>query len=140
MNKYTANDEPFMEQFLVYAARGKCVRECKARSLPPKLRTPDTSVLKLFRRRVPFSYLHFAYYQVWQSQHKHACDTKSMANMPNTYVASNPGFLSQILAHTFGVFPLELRDTIWDGKPRYEALKYLPGCTSVCMTYHFTWI
>lgn len=66
VNKYAANIGPFMEQFLVYAARGRCVRECKARSLPPKLRTPDTSVLKLFRRRVPFSYLHYAYYQVWQ--------------------------------------------------------------------------
>lgn len=66
VNKYAANIGPFMEQFLVYAASGRCVRECKARSLPPKLRTPDTSVLKLFRRRVPFSYLHYAYYQVWQ--------------------------------------------------------------------------
>lgn len=59
-----AGDDPFVRQFLVYAARGKCVRECKARNLPPKLRNPDPLVIKDFRKRIPYSYLHFAYYQV----------------------------------------------------------------------------
>ena len=64
VDSYSANDGPLVEQFLVYAARGKCVRECKARSLPPKLRVPDSVVLRLFRNRTPYSYLHYAYYQV----------------------------------------------------------------------------
>ena len=64
VDSYSANDGPLVEQFLVYAARGKCVRECKARSLPPKLRVPDSVVLRLFQNRTPYSYLHYAYYQV----------------------------------------------------------------------------
>lgn len=59
-----AEDDPFIRQFIVYAARGRCVRECKTRSLPPKLRTPDPALIKEFRKRIPYSYLHFAYYQV----------------------------------------------------------------------------
>lgn len=59
-----AGDDPFIKQFVLYAARGRCMRECKARILPPKLRNPDTEVIKEFRKRMPYSYLHFAYYQV----------------------------------------------------------------------------
>lgn len=53
-----------IDQFLLYAVRGKCLRECKAKHLPPKLRNPDPGLLKDFRRRLPYSYLHFAYYKV----------------------------------------------------------------------------
>ena len=59
-----AGDDPFIRQFIVYAARGRCVRECKARHLPPKLRNPDPVVINAFRNRTPYSYLHYAYYQV----------------------------------------------------------------------------
>ena len=63
VDKYTSED-PFVEQFLVYASRVKCVRECKAQSLPAKMQNPDPEILQLFRDRVPYSYLHFSYYQV----------------------------------------------------------------------------
>lgn len=59
-----SGDDPLISQFLEYAARGRCVRECKARNLPPKLRNPDPNVIQEFRKRFPYSYLHFAYYQV----------------------------------------------------------------------------
>ena len=62
-----ARSDPFVKQFLVYAARGSCVRECKARNLPPKLRNPDSELIKDFRKRIPYSYLHYAYYQVSMS-------------------------------------------------------------------------
>lgn len=63
IEKYTG-DDPLISQFVVYAARGRCVRDCKARNLPPKLRNPDPNLIKDFRKRIPYSYLHFAYYQV----------------------------------------------------------------------------
>ena len=59
-----AGDDPFIRQFVVYAARGRCVRECKERLLPPKLRNSDPTLINDFRKRIPYSYLHYAYYQV----------------------------------------------------------------------------
>ena len=64
VGKYTGGDDPLINQFLVYAAKGKCVRECKAKMLRPNMRYPDPKVVREFRNRKPYSYLHFAYYQV----------------------------------------------------------------------------
>lgn len=64
VKKYAGGDNPLIKQFLVYAAKGKCVRECKAKTLPPNMRYPDPTVVREFRKRKPYSYLHFAYYQV----------------------------------------------------------------------------
>ena len=65
---YAGDDESFVAQFLVYATRGKCLRDCKARTLPAHLRYIEPSVVQQFRQRKPFSYLHFAYYQVCLSE------------------------------------------------------------------------
>ncbi len=64
LKDYAGDDEPFVSQFLVYATRGKCLRDCKARTLPSHLQYLDPVLVQEFRRRKPFSYLHFAYYQV----------------------------------------------------------------------------
>ena len=40
------------------------MRECKAKRLSPKQRYPDPDVLNRFKRREPYSFLHFSYYQV----------------------------------------------------------------------------
>ncbi len=55
---------PVVQQFLVYAARSQCVRVCKTEKLPPRMRSPGGEVLRVFRHRDPYSYLHFSYYQV----------------------------------------------------------------------------
>ena len=57
-------EEAFVSQFLVYAAKGKCIRDCKASSLPMHLRYLDPQTVKDFRQRRPYAYLHFALYQV----------------------------------------------------------------------------
>ncbi len=64
MKDYAGDDEPFVRQFLVYASQGKCLRDCKARTLPSHLQDIDPAIVQDFRRRKPFSYLHYAYYQV----------------------------------------------------------------------------
>lgn len=63
ITKY-AGDDPVVKQFIIYASRAKCVRECKARRLSPTQRYPDTVILNRFKLREPYSFLHYAYYQV----------------------------------------------------------------------------
>ena len=58
------NDDSLTSQFLVYAARSKCLVQCKNRQLPYKLRTPDGEVLAAFRRHEPYSYLHYSYFKL----------------------------------------------------------------------------
>lgn len=58
------NDDSLMPQFLVYAARSKCIAKCKSRQLPSKLRMPDSDVLAAFRRHEPYSYLHYSYFKL----------------------------------------------------------------------------
>ena len=48
----------------MYAAKAQCIDQCKKKNLPRKLRNPDPLVLQKFRTRVPYSYLHYTYYQV----------------------------------------------------------------------------
>ena len=57
-------EDPLMSQFLVYAARSKCVARCKGSQLPPKLRMPDSEVLSKFRQNEPYSYLHYSYFKL----------------------------------------------------------------------------
>lgn len=63
LEKYSASD-PLLGQFILYAVKGSCVRKCKEDTLPPNLRDPDPEFVEEFRRCVPYSYLHYAYYQV----------------------------------------------------------------------------
>ena len=51
-------------QFLTYASRARCVRECKAKSLSATQRYPSPEILNRFKQRDPYSFLHFSYYQV----------------------------------------------------------------------------
>ncbi len=68
-NQKTLEDfasEDIINQALVYySAKGKCLRECKSKSLPPQLRQPEYELLEKFKKRLPYSYLHFSYYQVF---------------------------------------------------------------------------
>ena len=57
-------EDPLIQQFAEYAAKGKCMRDCKAKNLPSQLRSPDPVIIDEFRRYVPYSFLHFSYYQV----------------------------------------------------------------------------
>ena len=59
-----SSTDPLFQQFLVYSAHAKCIKECKVEHLPPALRQPDPFVLKRFQRREPYAFLHYAYYQV----------------------------------------------------------------------------
>ena len=68
-----AGDDRIIRQFLVYAARSKCVRECKAQQLSASRRYPDPTVLQRFRIREIYSFLHYAYYQVSKRERKHVC-------------------------------------------------------------------
>ena len=52
------------EALVHFSAKGKCLRECKSKSLPPQLRQPDILLLETFKKRLPYSYLHYSYYQV----------------------------------------------------------------------------
>lgn len=63
IDKYAGND-PVIKQLIIYAARAKCVRECKAKKLSPTLQYPDPEILDRFKQREPYSFLHYAYYQV----------------------------------------------------------------------------
>jgi len=67
-NRKTLDDfvkeDTIYEALVHYSAKGKCLRECKSKFLPPQLRQPDILLLKAFKKRVPYSYLHFSYYQV----------------------------------------------------------------------------
>lgn len=63
IDKY-AGDDPVLKQLIIYASRAKCVRECKIKKLSPTLRYPDPEILNRFKRREPYSFLHYAYYQV----------------------------------------------------------------------------
>lgn len=56
--------DSLVEQFVSYGIKGKCMKDCKSRSLPPKLRLPDPVLMKDFERCLPYSYLHYSYYQV----------------------------------------------------------------------------
>ena len=60
---YSGND-PIIKQFIIYASRAKCIRECKAKELRATLRYPDPDILNRFKRRETYSFLHFSYYQV----------------------------------------------------------------------------
>ena len=53
-----------IRQLIKYASKAKCVRECKAKRLTPKQQYPDPETLNRFKQREPYSFLHFAYYQV----------------------------------------------------------------------------
>lgn len=64
VEQYAGADNSLILQFLTYAARARCVRECKAKSLSLNRRYPDPVILLGFRTRLPYSYLHYAYYQV----------------------------------------------------------------------------
>ena len=44
-------------QFVKFAGRNKCIRDCKREKLSPKLQSPDRQLLEKFRQRLPFSYL-----------------------------------------------------------------------------------
>ncbi|XP_064394427.1 endoplasmic reticulum protein SC65-like [Halichondria panicea] len=89
---YAGDDESFVAQFLVYATRGKCLRDCKARTLPAHLRYIEPSVVQQFRQRKPFSYLHFAYYQLKEFEEAARCcftfyhynptDERTLGNLP----------------------------------------------------------
>ena len=63
VRKY-AGDDPVILQFLSYASRARCVRECKAKNMTARQRYPSAEVLNKFKRREPYSFLHFSYYQV----------------------------------------------------------------------------
>ena len=69
VRKYAGGTEDHLFlQFLTYAAKARCVRECKAEALTPKQRYPDPEVLVRFKNRDPYSYLHFSYYQVYRER------------------------------------------------------------------------
>lgn len=57
-------EDSLVSQFLVYAARNKCIAHCKGSQLPYKLRMPDSEILSKFRQHDPYSYLHYAYYKL----------------------------------------------------------------------------
>ena len=63
VKKY-AGDDRIVQQFLTYASRARCVRECKAKTLSATQRYPDPEILKKFKLRESYSFLHFAYYKV----------------------------------------------------------------------------
>lgn len=57
-------EDTLLSQFLVYAARSRCVSECKAGQLSQKLLKPDSEVLSAFRQHEPYSYLHYSYFKL----------------------------------------------------------------------------
>ena len=59
-----SNDDRHLKQYLKFAAKAKCIKECKKENLPHPLRNPDPIVLEKFKNRVPYSYLHYSYYMV----------------------------------------------------------------------------
>ncbi len=56
--------DPLMKQYLVFAAKAKCIKQCKRDNLPAHLRNPDPLVLEKFNNRLPYSYLQYSYYKV----------------------------------------------------------------------------
>lgn len=60
----SAPQDFFIDQFLLYGSKGRCLKHCKETNLSPKLRNPDPALLRDFHQYLPYSYLHYAYYQV----------------------------------------------------------------------------
>ena len=58
------NEDPLMKQYLNFAARAKCIKQCKKENLPSQLRDPDPLALEKFNNRDPYSYLQYSYYKV----------------------------------------------------------------------------
>ena len=50
-------------QFLPYLLQAQCERKCIYQRLP-NVSDPDPTILDMFKKRVPYSYLQFSYYQV----------------------------------------------------------------------------
>lgn len=98
VGKYAGEDDQVTLQFLTYAARARCVRECKAANLTPNKRYPNPSILKRFRRREPYSFLHFAYYQLDNYEEGAKCFFTFMFHNPESeLVKSNVDFYRKTL-------------------------------------------
>ena len=63
VNLFSEKD-PMLKQYLDFAAKAKCINQCKKESLPRHIRNPDPLVLEKFNNRVPYAYLQFSYYKV----------------------------------------------------------------------------
>ncbi|CAI8055374.1 Cartilage-associated protein [Geodia barretti] len=99
MKKYAGGTEDHLFlQFLTYAAKARCVRECKAEALTPNQRYPDPEILVRLKNRDPYSFLHFAYYQLGDFKEGAKCFfTFMFHNMNSDLIPGNDRFYRKTL-------------------------------------------